>query len=132
MSGRWALSAAASDSDGRAERQRFPLLPSARVGLYWLWMALREIGEDVRREGMGLAEQKRQPEDKLTEHEASASDNLPTFALEQSCFVRLSRCAAVGLGRKSEETAALRGRDQERGGARCEQGRPRRRGKRRS
>ncbi len=72
MSGRWALSAAASDSDGRAERQRFPLLPSARVGLYGLWMALRETREDVRRERMGLAEQKRQPEDKLTEPEASA------------------------------------------------------------
>lgn len=71
-SGRWVPSAAASDSDGTAERQRFPLLPSARVGLYGLWMALRETREDVRRERMGLAEQKRQPEDKLTEPEASA------------------------------------------------------------
>ena len=44
----------------------------------------------------------------------------PNFALEQPCFVRLPRCAAVGLGRKSGETAALRGRDQERGGSICE------------
>ncbi len=66
------LSAAASVGYGRTELQRFPLLPSARVGLYGLWMALRETREDVRREGMGLAEQKRQPEDKPTEPEASA------------------------------------------------------------
>ncbi len=117
MSGRWALSAAASDSDGRAERQQVPLLPSARVGLYWLWMALRETREDVCRGSMELVEPKRRPADNPTEHEASASDYLPTFALEPSCLVRLPRCAAVGLGRKSGETAAPRGRDQERGGA---------------
>ncbi len=35
-------------------------------------MVLREMGENVRLEGMGLAEQKRQPADKLIEHEASA------------------------------------------------------------
>jgi hypothetical protein len=45
-------------------------------------MVLRETGEDVRRERMGLAEQKRQAENKLTEHEASARTP-PNFTLEQ-------------------------------------------------
>ncbi len=106
MSGRWALSAAASDGDGTAERQRYLLLPSMRVDLEQLPMVLREMGENVRRGSMEVVEPKRRPADNPTEPEASASDYLPTFALEPSCFVRLSRCAAVGLGRKSGETVA--------------------------